>query len=717
MAWQFDLKSCGIVTGSHTAATTSITVGSGEGARFAVSPRKLVIYEASYYDNPAEAVALGKGEIVVQTLQASDVLTVLRATDGTTALDMTDANKVFFICNFVDAQMGGELINVVTFGAVGDGAADDTDSVHLAITQAGQGGSVFFPAGTYKLTTWPDAGHDYGQRTFLGEGTASVVDGPATALFVDVSDEIYCHGLDFTGWSKVFEFDPITSSIDRICIEMCRFSGINRPLGWSNPDSGGSVENFSILNCAFSSLTERAIFMHGAWNQMTVDGCRFQTCVDGCIQLGKNVAADAADWKNTSVTNNSIKTVTTTSTSLRAIQVYGFDVVVSGNSIDDLSGATSLTEAILCHTQRGIITNNTILDIDGSAGSAGYGISIQGDDLSGDESASPPGYNIVVSGNIIDMSDTVDSRGIILGNDNIVCSNNVITNVRDIGITSDNQGSRTHSNISVIGNRVDFGTVNTANGYGIIFQTSGSGYNIVGNIITGAHRGMQLAGSVGSPSDYSIVGNSISAALVGIRFNPSVVVTGVRIQDNYISGATTGVSFEGTALDLVQLTFNVFNSVTTNVALSAAPTNFIRIEKKDNTLEIRNRLEIITGADATDGWKVTAGTTVVEITQDKGFEVTTGGLTVSASGASITGGVTAVTGGLTATAGGVTAVAGDVDIQSGDLFLHTGVGLFSGTGVPGTGLGSKGSIFLRTDGGQGSTLYYKYSSTQWKVIA
>lgn len=689
MTWQYDLKACGTVTGAHTAATTSITVATGEGARFSVSPRKLVVFEATYFDNPAEAVAMGQGEIVVQTLQAADVLSVIRGQDGTTAIDMSDTNKDWFICNFVDSKMGGDLLNVRAFGAVGDGVADDTDSVHLAFQSAADGGTVWFPAGNYNLATWPDAGRDYAkQLTILGEGTTSIVDGPGTALFIDVSKELYVHGANFNGWGKVFEFDPITTTIDAVCIEFCYFRDTDRPLSWANPVSGGDVDNFSVLNCTFKDSTERAIYLYGVWRQMTVDGCLIDTAVDGAIQLGRDVAADEGDWTNTKVTNNSIKAITTTGAFLRAIAIYGRDAVISGNSIEDVSGGTSSTDAILCHTQRGKVVNNSISNIDGSAGSTGHAIDIQGNDLGNAESASVPGYNVVVDGNVIDMSDTVDSRGIRLANDNIVCSNNVIVGFRDIGIATDSVASRTHSNITISGNRIDFGTVNVTFGFGVHFGTSGSGHHIIGNNITGAERGISMRGTAGTPTDFSIIGNNIGAAAVGIRINPSVVMTGFRIQNNNIHGATTGISFAGTAADLVQLTFNTFRSVTTDVSLSTTPTNFIRIDQNNDTLELRNRLEVITGSAATDGIKFTAGTAIVEMTQTKGFEVTAGGLTVSASGAGITGGLTV---------DGTTVP---------DAVLAK---ISSGTGVP-TG-GASGDIFLRTDGGAGTSFYVQEAGT------
>lgn len=48
---------------------------------------------------------------------------------------------------------GEQVYNVKAYGAAGDGTTDDTTAIGSAITAAVGGGVVFFPAGTYKLTS------------------------------------------------------------------------------------------------------------------------------------------------------------------------------------------------------------------------------------------------------------------------------------------------------------------------------------------------------------------------------------------------------------------------------------------------------------------------------------------------------------------------------------------------------------------------------------
>jgi hypothetical protein len=66
-------------------------------------------------------------------------------------------------------MMNGAPINVIEFGAVGDGVADDTVAIQAAIDSIDtSGGIVFFPIGTYK-TTAPITLHDLSNPSSIGE--------------------------------------------------------------------------------------------------------------------------------------------------------------------------------------------------------------------------------------------------------------------------------------------------------------------------------------------------------------------------------------------------------------------------------------------------------------------------------------------------------------------------------------------------------------------
>jgi len=67
------------------------------------------------------------------------------------------------------AMINGDPVNVLDFGAVGDGVADDTAAIQAAITGA-NGQSIFFPAGIYKVTNTLYPEND---TKFIGEPGAT----------------------------------------------------------------------------------------------------------------------------------------------------------------------------------------------------------------------------------------------------------------------------------------------------------------------------------------------------------------------------------------------------------------------------------------------------------------------------------------------------------------------------------------------------------------
>lgn len=66
----------------------------------------------------------------------------------------------------------GFFLNVKAFGAVGDGVADDTPAIQAAMDAVAVGGTVYLPAGTYKIT---DHVRFPSNATIAGAGTATLL--------------------------------------------------------------------------------------------------------------------------------------------------------------------------------------------------------------------------------------------------------------------------------------------------------------------------------------------------------------------------------------------------------------------------------------------------------------------------------------------------------------------------------------------------------------
>src|SRR5437763_7422991 len=95
------------------------------------------------------------------------------------------------VISFADAWAappGTRALNVRTFGAVGDGTANDRAAIQTAVDAARPGATVYFPAGTYRLDDAIKVRH--GRLTFAGVGARSVIQhGGVTGLALGTSGE------------------------------------------------------------------------------------------------------------------------------------------------------------------------------------------------------------------------------------------------------------------------------------------------------------------------------------------------------------------------------------------------------------------------------------------------------------------------------------------------------------------------------------------------
>jgi hypothetical protein len=83
------------------------------------------------------------------------------------------------------SMIEGAAVNVLDYGAVGDGSTNDAAAIQLAVTAAGYGGSVYFPKGTYKVNSAinvPAANAAISGVHFVGEGPATRIVAGAAGL-------------------------------------------------------------------------------------------------------------------------------------------------------------------------------------------------------------------------------------------------------------------------------------------------------------------------------------------------------------------------------------------------------------------------------------------------------------------------------------------------------------------------------------------------------
>lgn len=123
-----------------------------------------------------------------------------------------------------------ESVSVKDFGAVGNGVADDTAAINAALASSAGGLELFFPAGTYKVTSTIvlPTGRDF---RLYGTGTATDITSTGLSAIFERNTRgsfVEIDSIAFTGTSPAFLYDapgplPWTDTLYEYKITNCRF--------------------------------------------------------------------------------------------------------------------------------------------------------------------------------------------------------------------------------------------------------------------------------------------------------------------------------------------------------------------------------------------------------------------------------------------------------------------------------------------------------------
>ena len=299
-SWNYRNFAKATISGSHNTVVTTLNLVAGHGTRLGSAwPAMAVVWQSSAFPDPADAFhdSPSKTELVKITNRTTDALTVVRAQEGTVGLDMTDVSKTFTIMLVHTAvQIGSEanlFENVKSHGAVGDGVADDTTAVIAAIDAAVDGGTVFFPSGSYALTTWPTAGKVVTKKLHVLGTVFSTLTGAVTADFLDIRDNFTMEYMSFSGWKSVVLLDNNPGTIDRVAVRNCYSTGHKHFFRWFPLAASQVIDSIQIEGCKLVNGTDRNLYVCASGvNPGTFENCIISNnVIDGgtrAIHVGEN---------------------------------------------------------------------------------------------------------------------------------------------------------------------------------------------------------------------------------------------------------------------------------------------------------------------------------------------------------------------------------------------------------------------------------------------
>jgi uncharacterized membrane protein len=391
------------------------------------------------------------------------------------------------------SMIEGAPVNVLDYGAVGDGVTNDAAAIQAAINALANGGTVFFPTGTYKCLSGLTIPNDKTVLSFAGGALLTYSTATQTLL-------------TFSGDNCSL----VGATINAPAI----FDGTNAPITYAVVKIEG--ENFTTENCTLNNVPRVGLWFSESGNGI-ITGCRIDGGTSDTFYTGSNtvhfgIAIDPPSTGSQGVyvlTGNIIKRcVQGAGSGNTGTASYEQGVTVSGNVFElcwnhgwyssGLANGSTISAnsfagcqiPIAATGQDHVITGNSL-----TVQTTGAGV-ITDNELTGISLRDP--VRCVVTGNVI-KGEGVDG-GVVIGFDDNsgvpgankvtdnICSNNVIqiTNITVAGVVAIRfLGNSTEVSRNIIANNTI--SVPVRNGDGVINVQGSSGSknnNISGNVIT-----------------------------------------------------------------------------------------------------------------------------------------------------------------------------------------------------------------------------------------
>lgn len=173
------------------------------------------------------------------------------------------------------------------YGALGNGVHDDTSNIQACIAAciAAGGGIVYFPAGTYKVTSTLDLGGMAGLYkgiTLLGSGAGMYDSGHSSATLINYSGTGHVFSAIATKTGSTY--NPISGlNIQNLGIKFTASLGASKyAIYWEGVIGGSSIQDIQIYGSGTGSTAGGGVAILDAYNgQITVDRVQAWNCYRG----------------------------------------------------------------------------------------------------------------------------------------------------------------------------------------------------------------------------------------------------------------------------------------------------------------------------------------------------------------------------------------------------------------------------------------------------
>jgi hypothetical protein len=407
-----------------------------------------------------------------------------------------------------------QTVSVKDFGAVGDGATDDTTAIQAALDSGAT--TINLPDGTYIVEnlTISDS------IVFQGTGTLKWKDASVDSLLTLEASSIVIDGITFDGNSTSVTQESVPmiafDTAPYLVLKNCTFQYIHYATVITDVDNSpyGRVEN-----CTFKSIAKTIVssgynlaIKSSFW---TIIGCVFQDFVNShAVRAGLFNADGTTPVRGTKVIGCQFNDISSGGGVI--CELYAQDTVVVGNNFTDCEQSWKVEAA-------GNTTKNNVFGLNTVRGTT-----------------NPVGANMTGTRNIAGLNIFEDCvGGITIGSECAVIGN-LFYNCGDLASTASVMEMYSTYSRSIVSNNI---------------------------ITTSAYRGMNIN------SDDVI----ISSNLIKGCNDRSLSVTGDRVKliGNNIDGGTYGILSNSQAQDLDMTNNYVVNASTTNYSISDQTTAII----------------------------------------------------------------------------------------------------------------------------------------------